>query len=383
MSLRLRLAATFAFVALITAAAVALAAPTIVGRGFAQIESGSTPGPGQGLGRGPGAGAGIHAQQVQQETTITLIVIAIAAAAGASLVGVLLADRIARPLRTLEVAAAAVATGELDRRTGLGGRTDELGSLGRSFDAMASDLERAQATRRRLFQDVVHELKTPLAVIDATTIAVLDGVYDHDDRHLETIRDQSRLLARIVDDLRTIGLAEAGDLPLRREPIDVATLIRDTGRAFGARAGEAGVSLSIGGADDLVVEADEDRLKQALGALVDNAIRHTPRGGAVAIQAMAAGSRVRIDVIDTGPGISDEDLPHLFDRFYQADPARDRSTGSSGLGLAIVRALAEAHGGSAGAANIAGGGARFWIELDRKPEGLTRRSGTPHRDRGR
>ena len=160
---------------------------------------------------------------------------------------------------------------------------------------MASDLERAQATRRRLFQDVVHELKTPLAVIDATTIAVLDGVYDHDDRHLETIRDQSRLLARIVDDLRTIGLAEAGDLPLRREPIDVATLIGDTERAFAARAGEAGVSLSVGAADDLVVEADVDRLKQVLAALVDNAIRHTPRGGVVAIQAQATGSRVRIE----------------------------------------------------------------------------------------
>jgi methyl-accepting chemotaxis protein len=135
MSLRLRLAATFAFVALITAAAVALATPVIVGRGFAQIDAGASVMPGQGPGRGPGAMAGIHAQQVQQETTVTLVAIAIAAAAGASLIGVLLASRIAQPLSTLEVAAAAVARGDLDRRSGLGTRTDEIGSLGRSFDA--------------------------------------------------------------------------------------------------------------------------------------------------------------------------------------------------------------------------------------------------------
>ncbi len=363
MSLRLRLAATFAFVALITAAAVALTTPTIVGRGFAQIESGGTPVPGQGPGRGPGAQPGIHAQQVQQETTITLIAIAVAAAAGASLIGILLAQRIAGPLSTLGVAAAAVARGDLDRRSGLGARTDEIGSLGRSFDAMASELEHAQAARRRFFQDVVHELKTPLAVIDATTMAVIDGVYQHEDRHLETIRDQSRLLARIVDDLRTIGLAEAGDLPLRREPIVVGALIADVARAFAARAEAAGISVTVDAPGDVVVAGDVDRLKQVLGALLDNALRHTPRGGVVAIEARA-GRRVRMSVHDSGPGIDPEDLPHLFDRFYQADPARDRSTGTSGLGLAIVRALVDAHGGTTGAENDSHGGARFWIELD-------------------
>lgn len=366
MSLRFRLAATFAFVALITAAAVALATPVIVGRGFAQIESGASAMPGQGPGRGPGAMAGIHAQQVQQETTVTLIVIAIAAAAGASLIGVLLASRIAQPLSTLEVAAVAVARGDLDRRSGLGDRTDEIGSLGRSFDAMASELEQAQAARRRFFQDVVHELKTPLAVIDATTIAVLDGVYQHEDRHLETIRDQSRLLARIVDDLRTIGLAEAGDLPLRREPIDVGTLSADVARAFTARAEGDGIRLALDAQGDLVIEGDVDRLRQVLGALLDNAIRHTPRGGIVTIETRVADRQVRVSVRDSGPGIDPEDLPHLFDRFYQADPARDRSTGTSGLGLAIVRALVDAHGGRTGAENDPEGGARFWIELEQR-----------------
>jgi len=364
MSLRLRLAVTFAFVALLTAAAVALATPTIVGRGFAQIESDASAMPGSGPGRGPGAMAGIHAQQVQQETTVTLIAIAIAAAAGASLIGVLLARRIAGPLSTLGVAAAAVAHGDLDRRSGLGSRSDEIGSLGRSFDAMASELEQAQVVRRRFFQDVVHELKTPLAVIDATTNAILDGVYEHDDRHLRTIRDQSRLLARIVDDLRTIGLAESGDLPLRLGPVAVRGLIDDVAQAFAARAQASRIRLDHDASPDLVVIADVDRLRQILGALIDNAIRHSPEGGAVAIEARPAGRRVRMSVHDSGPGIDPADMPHLFERFYQADPARDRSTGTSGLGLAIVQALVEAHGGMTGAGNDPEGGARFWIELD-------------------
>ena len=364
MSLKLRLAATFAFVALITAAAVAIATPVIVGRGFAQIDSGASVMPGQGPGRGPGAMAGLHAQQVQQETTLTLIAIAVAAAAGASLIGVMLASRIAQPLSSLEVAAVAVARGDLERRSGLGGRTDEIGSLGRSFDAMASELGQAQASRRRFFQDVVHELKTPLAVIDATTIAVLDGVYQHEDRHLETIRDQSRLLARIVDDLRTIGLAEAGDLALRPEPIYVGLLSADVVRAFAARAEKDDIRLALDVQRDIVIEGDVDRLRQVLGALLDNAIRHAPRGGIVTIDTRVADRRVRVSVRDSGPGIDPADLPHLFDRFYQADPARDRSTGTSGLGLAIVRALVEAHGGTAGAENDPAGGARFWIELD-------------------
>ena len=381
MSLRLRLAAAFALVALFTAGAVALASPVVIGRGFAQIDTGDTggrgagAGAGQGLGMGPGMGqgpmAGIHAQQIQQETTITLIAVAIAAAAGASLIGIVLAGRLAEPLGRLGIAAAAVAHGELQRRSGLADRPDEIGSLGRSFDAMAGELERAEASRRRFFQDAVHELKTPLAVIDATTTAVIDGVYSHEDRHLETIRDQSRLLTRIVDDLRTIGLAEAGELPLRLESVLVDSLIGEVAQAYAARADAAAVGLDQDIVPGLVVRGDVDRLKQVLGALLDNAVRHTPSGGHVVIEGRATGRHVRIGIRDSGPGIALADLTHLFERFYQADPARDRSTGSSGLGLSIVKAIVDAHGGSVGAENVARGGARFWFEL----EGASHRSG--------
>ncbi len=367
MTLRLRLAATFAFVALVTAAVVAIATPLVVGRGFARIEAGDAGGPGSGAGQGAGQGAGpmagLHAQQIQQETVVTLITVALVAAGGASLIGIVLAGRIAEPLGRLGAAAAAVARGDLRRRSGLADRSDEIGALGRSFDAMASDLESAEASRRRFLQDAAHELKTPLAVIDATTTAVLDGVYSHDERHLQTIRDQSRLLARIVDDLRTISLAEAGELPLQWKLIAVDELVAQVSAAFAARAVAADLLLEHDVEPGLVIRADADRLTQAVGALLDNALRHTPPGGGVVIEGRSSGPNVRISVRDSGPGIPPPDQAHIFERFYQADPARDRSTGTSGLGLSIVKAIIDAHGGSVGVENVAGTGARIWFEL--------------------
>ena len=386
MTLRVRLAAAFGLVALLTALLVAVTAPTIVGRGFAAMAAGdASPGMGQGPGQGPGPGpnAGLHLQQVQQETSVTLIVDALAAAGLAALLGLLMAGRLTRPFGRLQAAAAAVAQGQLSARSGLAGRHDELGSLGRSFDAMAAELEGSEAARRRFFQDVAHELKTPLAVIDATTSAVIDGVYEHDNRHLQTIRDQSRLLARIVDDLRTISLAESGALVLRPEPVAVAALLASVARDMQARATAARQRIDVQVHDGITVRADPDRLRQVVAALVDNALRHTPAGGWVQMQAeqrlatggAAAGpgaepaplaapvERVVLTVTDSGPGIAPDDLPHVFERFYRADPARDRATGSSGLGLAIVRAVVEAHGGRVRAMNVPGGGARMEVEL--------------------
>jgi two-component system sensor histidine kinase BaeS len=374
-SLRVRLAAAMALVALLTAIAVAIAAPAIVGRGFAAALSGETgPGQGTGTGRGggmgPGAGAGqgpgggVHWQQVQQETVITLIAVAGAAAVLASLVGFVVATRTVRPLRRLEQSAAAVARGDLDARSGLAGRTDEIGSLARSFDGMAADLAATEVARRRFFADAAHELKTPLAVIDATTSAVIDGVYEHDDRHLETIRDQARLLSRIVDDLRTVSLAEVGALPLRIEAVPLGPVISAVARDLGTRATPGGPRVESVDPGSLAVRADRDRLRQVLGALGDNALRFAGDGGWLRISAApAAGASVRISVVDSGPGIAAGDVEHIFDRFYQADPSRDRSTGTSGLGLAIVRAIVDALGGRVTAGNEPGAGARFDVEL--------------------
>lgn len=367
MSLRLRLAGTFALVALLTGLAVAVAAPTIVGRGFASLEADAGSSGSAGAGRGPGPMAGLHAQQVQQETTQRIILVALVAAAGASVLGFVIAGRIAAPLGRLEEAASAVAAGDLARRSGLAERRDEIGSLGRSFDAMAAELQADESTRRRFFQDAAHELKTPLAVIEATTTAVIDGVYEHDQAHLATIREQSRILAGIVDDLRTISLAEAGDLPLDLRPVELSEVAAAAVRAFAARVDLAGLSLDSEVPPGSVVLADRARIVQVLAAFLDNAVRHTPRGGSIRIETEPRAGRLRLLVADDGPGVPAEALPHLFDRFYRADEARDRSSGTSGLGLSIVRALVEAQGGAVGAEAAVGGGARFWAELPAPP----------------
>jgi signal transduction histidine kinase len=434
-SLRWRIALGFALVALATAAIIVLAAPPIVSQGFSDFDTdndggvsvatagptfaiathsdnddgnapdddspaATSPTPGSPAAASPTPGptvAGITPSarpadsdfpappppgptnngQAQQTTILRLILAAIAAASLASLVGLIGASRLVRPLTRLEQAAVAVAHGDLGRRSGLADRSDEFGQLGRTFDSMAAQLQTAEETRRGFLQDAAHELKTPLAVIDATSSAILDGVYTPERRHLETIRDQSRILARIVDDLRTISLAEGGHLPLERRPLNVRAVLDSVAAGFEARAASGSVKLSIDAAAGLVVEADADRLRQVIGALVDNALRHTPAGGSVRVSAagstaaghMVAGKItsarpvVRLAVEDTGPGIPAESLPHIFERFYQADPSRSRGTGTSGLGLSIVRALAEAHGWRVGAENRPNGGARLWLEL--------------------
>lgn len=359
MTLRVRMAIAFAVVAIGTAGAVALATPIVVGRGFAQLDlTGTTPGRGQGL------MAGMHNTQVQSDTVMTLVLVAIGAAVVASLVGLVAAGLLTRPLGRLAGAAGRIAQGDLSARSGLAERPDEIGALGRTFDGMAVELQSAEATRRRLFQDVAHELKTPLAVIDATSSAVIDGVYPHDDRHVATIRDQARLLSRIVDDLRTVSLAESGELTLALADVDASELLADVAAAFKARADAAGVTIRIAADPAARTRADADRLRQAIGALVDNALRVAPAGSAVELSASRMdGGHIELSTRDRGTGIAPEDLPHLFDRFYQADRARDRASGTSGLGLAIVSAIARAHGGSVTAENAEGGGARFRLTL--------------------
>ncbi len=386
MSLRWRIAVGFALVALATAAIVALATPPIVGQGFRELDNDrdggalATAGASAAATNAPGDDDSADGQtqpaplsgQAQQSTILRLIVAAAAAAAGASLLGLLGAGRLVRPLTRLEQAASGVARGDLTQRSGLADRHDEFGQLGRTFDSMAGELERADESRRGFLQDAAHELKTPLAVIDATSSAILDGVYTLERRHIETIRDQSRVLARIVDDLRTISLAEGGHLPLERRAVDVATTLASVAAGFEARAARVGVTLAVDAPGGLAVDADPDRARQIVTALVDNALRHTPDGGtvrlvatpvAVAVGRGAARRAIRISVEDTGPGIPPEALPRIFERFFQADPSHSLGAGTSGLGLSIVQALAQAQGGRTGAENGPTGGARLWFEL--------------------
>jgi signal transduction histidine kinase len=300
--------------------------------------------------------------EVERRTSAILVVVAVLSAVVAIAVGLILAEALIRPLRDLGRDAAAIAAGDLGRHSRVSGRRDEIGELGRSFDTMASALAESDAARRRFLQDAAHELGTPVTAIQTTASAILDGVYEPERRHLETIRDEARLLGRIVDDLRTIALAEVGKLPMAIATVDLAEAARSTAGAFAAAAAEGGRTIAVEGEGPAMTRGDPDRLRQVLGALVDNALRHVPEHGAVRIRTSVSGATVRVEVEDDGPGLGDHP-ERLFERFYRAGAAVDRTSGHAGLGLAIVRALVEAQGGRVTARNRAEGGAAFRVEL--------------------
>jgi signal transduction histidine kinase len=277
-------------------------------------------------------------------------------------IGLILAEAVIRPLRELGRDAAAIASGDLSRRSRASNRRDEIGELGRSFDTMAEALQQADDSRRRFLQDAAHELGTPVTAIQTTASALLDGVYEPEPRHLETIRDEARLLGRIVDDLRTIALAEVGKLPMSIEDVDLAAVAASTADAFAARAAQLRRVLVVDASGPALTRGDPDRLRQVLGALVDNALRHAPEDGQIRIRPSASDRWVAVEVADDGPGLG-EHPERLFDRFFRADAGTDRTAGHAGLGLAIVRALVEAQGGRVTAANRPGGGASFRVEL--------------------
>lgn len=240
--------------------------------------------------------------------------------------------------------------------------------LARGLDTMAARLEADEEQRRTLLADVSHELRTPLAVITGNLEAVLDGVYPADPAHLVPVLDETRVMERLIDDLRTIALSEAGTLALHREPTDPDVVIGDVLHAFMSGASAAGVTLTTGSSGDLpsrdlpILDIDPVRIREVLSNLVANALRHTPTGGTVTVGSSADADSLVLTVRDTGPGIDPALLPHVFDRFVKGAGSR-----GSGLGLAIARGLVEAHGGTISVESPAGGGTTFRVELPRDP----------------
>jgi signal transduction histidine kinase len=282
------------------------------------------------------------------------------------LLSILLSRGVTRPVTQLAQAAQAIGRRELGYRVAAAG-SQELQDLAGSFNRMAEQLEQAEANRRNLMADVAHELRTPLSVLDGNLRAILDGVHELDESEIALLYEQTHHLTRLVDDLRELSLAEANQLSLNRQPVDLALLVGETAAYFDLLAREQEISLSTSLVEPLVhPNLDKHRLRQVLHNLLSNAFRFTPRGGSVQISAKPVEDdrAVEITVSDSGAGISPEELPHIFDRFYRTGESASPDRTGSGLGLAIVKAIVTAHGGSISAHSEGKGqGSTFTIRL--------------------
>jgi signal transduction histidine kinase len=235
----------------------------------------------------------------------------------------------------------------------------EVRSVARALNSMATQLEATDSRRRTFLADVTHELRTPLSVIRGRAEGIIEGVYPGDRAHVAPILESARTLELLIEDLRTLALVEAGGLTLRREPVDVAVLVNATVATFQDQARERGVHLRADLEADLPpLHADPSRLRSVLSNLVSNAVRHTPSGGHVTVSTRSTEMSLVLSIVDDGPGIAPELLPHVFERFVKSAD----STGS-GLGLAIARDLVVAHGGDIAASGAPGGGTAMTVTL--------------------
>jgi two-component system sensor histidine kinase BaeS len=289
---------------------------------------------------------------------------ALVAGSAAILIGAVLVLGMLRPIRELTAAVRTLAQGNLSGRVKVHS-SDELGELSRSFNQMAQSLEDAEKSRREMTADIAHELRTPLSVMQARLEALIDGVYAIDAENLKSVLTQTKVLNRLVEDLRTLSLAEAGRLELESTEVNLGALAKRAVEGYRATAEAGGVRLGAAIPDEqLVVQGDPLRLDQVLGNLLSNALRYTPSGGEVLISVRSAGpEKAVIEVADTGRGIPEEILPHLWDRFRRLGWNDTRAEGGSGLGLSIARKIVEAQGGRIEAANRPEGGAIFTITL--------------------
>ncbi|MFY1575759.1 HAMP domain-containing sensor histidine kinase [Verrucosispora sp. WMMD703] len=305
-----------------------------------------------------------HVEQAYASANALALGVGLLAALAAALAASVYATRrIASPVTHFAHASASLADGHYDVRMADPRLGDELETLTDSFNTMAERLETVEATRRRLLADLGHELRTPLATIEAYLEAAEDGVAVDDEDLQSVLRAQTARLHRLADDIAAVSRAETHQLdlhPVRTAPAD---LVRDALAAARPRYAGKGVTLRSDVRPAAHVDVDPQRMGQVLGNLLDNALRHTPEGGTVTVRVTGGARNVELAVVDTGPGIPAEHLPHVFERFYRVDTARDRDNGGSGIGLAIVRAVVSAHGGRVRAENVPGGGAMFKVML--------------------
>ena len=286
----------------------------------------------------------------------------LAAVVVAILLSIFLLRQMTRPLRRLDAATRRIAKGEFSERVGIQ-TSDEIGRLARSFNEMAESLEQAEQTKRQMIADVSHELRTPLAAVRSALEALRDGLIKPTPETLASLHDKILLTTRLVRDLRQLTLADDGRLSIQVAPCKIEEIVDTIVETIGVQLEDSGVRLERripAGLPTIVV--DRQRIEQVFLNLLANAIRHTPAGGSISISAAERSEGIEVGICDSGPGLTEADLAHVFDRFYRADDAR-ASDGGAGLGLSIAKALIDAHGGRIWAENGLSGGACFRVVL--------------------
>ncbi len=292
-----------------------------------------------------------------------LVLGALGAVAIAFLFGIILSRNITNPIRKLTKATHDIAGGKLGQQVDVHSN-DEIGELAQSFNKMSADLARASHLRRQMTADIAHELRTPLSLIIGHAEGVHDGVLKPTRENFEIVREEAERLERLVNDLRTLSLADAGELAMEFQLVDVNDIVRDIHTHYRSLFDKKRITLDLELAPVILkANLDPHRFAQVLNNILDNALRHTPESGRVELKTRLAENRIQLSVKDSGAGVTSEEAQHLFDRFYRVDEARARDEGGSGLGLAIAKSIVEVHGGRIRAESEKDKGLKVIIEL--------------------
>jgi signal transduction histidine kinase len=284
----------------------------------------------------------------------------------ALLLGVFLSRTLTRPIRELTEATHALSEGDLSQQVPVRSH-DELGELAQAFNKMSSELSRSVNSRKQMTADIAHELRTPLSLILGHAEAVHDGVLPPTRENFEIIREEATRLEHLVNDLRILSLADAGELTITLQTVEPESLLQEVAALYQVQTQRKNISLELEIAAPLAtLEVDPGRMTQVLTNILDNALRHTPQGGKIILSASETTDRVELAVQDSGPGLKAEDLDRVFNRFYRTDTSRQREDGGSGLGLAIAKSIVRAHGGQVSAESEVGNGLKVIISLPKK-----------------
>ena len=304
-----------------------------------------------------------------ERTSLTLLYGALIGSVIALLLGIFLSRTLTRPIRELTQATHAVSEGDLSQQV-IVRSNDELGELAKAFNRMSTELSRSVNTRKQMTADIAHELRTPLSLILGHAEAVHDGVLPPTRENFEIIREEATRLEHLVNDLRTLSLADAGELSMNPQIIEPERLIQEVASLYQYETQKKNISLDVDIAPALpTIEVDPGRMTQVLTNILDNATRHTPAGGRITLSAKQAGDQVELAIQDSGPGLKADELERIFERFYRADASRQRdddASGGSGLGLTIAKSIVQAHNGQLSAESEAGAGLKIKILLPGK-----------------